>query len=113
MSFQEFKFRGYCSGKAEEANFKYCLIDDEFGIVEGITNGPRYATPIGFGAGAIIDIYRERGFNLEGNVALFLLQFSKKIKVYSVSYLIENCRSYFPQWKYIDENRLKKYILFS
>lgn len=107
--FQRFEFLGYCSGLAVERRFKYELIDDEFGTINGITTAPRYSTPIGFAAGTIIDIYREKGLNLEGNVALFLLQFD----LYKVDDLIKSCRKYFTQWRYIDEKKLKKYIVFS
>jgi hypothetical protein len=112
MSFQEFRFCGYCSGDAEDFRFKYKLIDSDF-TVEGITTGPRYTSPIGFGAGAVIDIYREKNLNVEGNVALFLLQQTERVASFNLPYLLNKCRSYFPQWKYIDEDKLKKYILFS
>jgi hypothetical protein len=109
MSLQEFKFCGYYSDKAEDTRFKYELVDSDF-VVEGITTGPRYTAPIGFGPAAIVEVYRERNLNVEGNVAIFLLQFAGGR--YNISYLIEKCRA-FPQWKYINEDRLKKYIVFS
>jgi hypothetical protein len=111
MSFQDFQFHGYCSGAAEDLRFNYKLIDSDFSI-EGITIGPRYTVPLGFGAGAVIDIYREKHLNIEGNLAIFLLHFAERM-AYNLPYLVNKCRDLFPQWKHIDEDRLKKYILFS
>ena len=102
---------------------QYTLVDSEFDSVSGASAGAGAGAGAGAsaGAGAIIQEYSKRGLNVEGNLLQYLLLLQRQyhwpiheaISWYNKADQNPRFHEFAQLWKLVDQDKLKKYAVFS